>query len=61
MNECKLLDLGFSGPKYTWTNKRDVSNLIKQRLDRGWANTKRKLNFPEAVISHLPRINSLSY
>ena len=58
MNECKLLDLGFSGPKYTWTNKRDVSNLIQQRLDREWANTEWKLNFPKAAISHLPRINS---
>ena len=35
MNECNLLDLGFSGPKYTWTNKRDMANLIHKILDRG--------------------------
>lgn len=34
-----------------------LTNLIQQRLDIGWANTDWILNFPEATISHLPRIN----
>lgn len=29
-------DLGFSSPKFTWTNCHDISDLIQQRLDRAW-------------------------
>ena len=38
MNECQMMDLGFSGPKFTWTNKRELGGLIQCRLDRCWAN-----------------------
>ena len=38
MNECQMMDLGFSGPKFTWTNKRELGGLIQCRLDRVWAN-----------------------
>ena len=34
MDECSMMDLGFSGPIYTWTNKRELDNLIQYRLDR---------------------------
>ena len=29
MDYCNLIDLGFSGIKYTWTNKRDITDLIQ--------------------------------
>ncbi|XP_074282922.1 uncharacterized protein LOC141607470 [Silene latifolia] len=35
MNFCNLLDLGFSEPKFTWTNRRRT-NPILERLDRVW-------------------------
>jgi hypothetical protein len=35
---CKLCDLGFSGPKYTWTNGRSGGAFTKERLDCGLAN-----------------------
>ena len=57
-DHCNLLDLGFSGPKFTWTNKRDIGNLIQERLDRCWATPSWKVLFPEANVSHLARINS---
>ena len=38
MDTCHMLDLGFSGPKFTWTNKRGIADLIQCRLDRCWAN-----------------------
>jgi hypothetical protein len=35
--ECSLGDLGFKGSKFTWANKRDPSNFIKERLDQALA------------------------
>lgn len=58
MNCCGMLDLGFSGPKYTWTNKRGLSDLIQFRLDRCWDNTSWKSLFQEANVTHLARVNS---
>ena len=34
MNECHMMDLGFSGLKFTWSNKRDLGGLIQCKLDR---------------------------
>jgi len=35
---CNLADLGYRGPKFTWTNKRSPGEFIKARLDRALAN-----------------------
>jgi hypothetical protein len=35
---CELSDLGFNGPRFTWTNCREESDFTKVRLDRGVAN-----------------------
>jgi quinol-cytochrome oxidoreductase complex cytochrome b subunit len=34
VKQCGFFYLGFSGPAYTWKNKRFTSNPIFQRLDR---------------------------
>ncbi|XP_019107211.1 uncharacterized protein LOC109136048 [Beta vulgaris subsp. vulgaris] len=57
MDKCNLLDMGFCGPKFTWTNKRK-KNPIYERLDRGWANVDWLNIFPEYKLSHLPRVTS---
>ncbi|KAJ6418599.1 hypothetical protein OIU84_001878 [Salix udensis] len=54
----QLIDLGFSGSKFTWCNKRNVEGIIWKRIDRGLSNIAWRLMFPEAHLSHLPRINS---
>lgn len=33
VKQCGLFDLGFSGPAYTWTNKRFSSTPVFERLD----------------------------
>lgn len=34
--DCQLKDLGFSGPRYTWCNKRGDSAMISERLIGFW-------------------------
>lgn len=33
VKDCGFIDLGYSGPAYTWTNKRFTTNPTYQRLD----------------------------
>jgi hypothetical protein len=34
LTDCTLLDLGFIGPLFTWTNCRVNGDLVRVRLDR---------------------------
>uniref|UniRef100_A0A7N2N4Z5 Endonuclease/exonuclease/phosphatase domain-containing protein n=1 Tax=Quercus lobata TaxID=97700 RepID=A0A7N2N4Z5_QUELO len=56
LDSCDLLDLGFSGPKFTWSNLRQVSDLILECIDRCFTNPSWRVNFPEAAVTHLPRV-----
>ncbi|GLT63047.1 hypothetical protein SLA2020_356410 [Shorea laevis] len=58
MNNCNMFDLGFVGNRFTWVNMRFSHQLIRERLDRAWANPEWKLLFPEAALFHLPRTSS---
>lgn len=58
MNVCQMIDLGFSRPKFTWSNKREVGSLIQCRLERYWANLAWKFFFLEANVTHLAKVNS---
>jgi hypothetical protein len=48
-----LFDLGFSGPAYTWTNKRFSSTPIFERLDRCLANAEWCSLFPNTNVFNL--------
>ena len=37
-DRCSMVDMGFLGPRFTWTNKRHISNLILERIDRFFMN-----------------------
>lgn len=48
-----MVDIGFYGPKYTWTNKR-----VSERLDRAICNMGWRRLFAEAHVKHLSRTKS---
>ena len=52
------MDLGFSGPGFTSTNKRDMSNLIHERLDGFFVNSEWWHMHPEAHVTHLTKCHS---
>ncbi|XP_056691660.1 uncharacterized protein [Spinacia oleracea] len=54
----QLLDIPYSGPKFTWTNKREEPHLILERLDRGYMTNDWFMSFPDTKISNQPFIAS---
>ncbi|XP_021805547.1 uncharacterized protein LOC110749696, partial [Prunus avium] len=52
-DDHSMVDLGYSGPKFTWSNKR-----IFERLDRAVCNTQWRQTFADAFVQHLPRTKS---
>lgn len=58
LSDCGMMDMGFVGPNFTWSNLRNVSSLIQERLDRGFCNVAWRLLYLEATIEHLTRVNS---
>ncbi|KAK4706446.1 hypothetical protein R3W88_033995 [Solanum pinnatisectum] len=55
---CGLIDLGFSGQKFTWTNKRGIHHRIWKRLYRALANDAWLEKMPQTTITHLPSVGS---
>lgn len=53
LSDSRLVDLGATGSRYTW--KRDNLHV---RLDRALANAKWISSVPNAIVMHLPRIDS---
>lgn len=54
VQDSSVVDLGYNGNPFTWCNKRNGRNKIKERLDRGLSNHNWILLFPEASIKRLP-------
>uniref|UniRef100_A0A2N9IBA5 Endonuclease/exonuclease/phosphatase domain-containing protein n=1 Tax=Fagus sylvatica TaxID=28930 RepID=A0A2N9IBA5_FAGSY len=53
-----LIDLGFSGNPFTWSNKRSSLANIKERLNRAFSNSEWRLLFPNATLLHYPATSS---
>jgi hypothetical protein len=52
LDECSFVDLGFTGPSFTWTNNR-VGDMTWERLDRAVATPDWLLRFPSIRVHHL--------
>ena len=55
LDRCNMVDLWFSGPRYTWTNKRGISGLIQERIDKFFVTPDWWHLYPEAQVTHLTR------
>jgi len=54
LNSMGMIDLGFSGNLYTWSNHRHGLGLIKERLDKGITSSDWIHSFPHFSVTHLP-------
>lgn len=53
LNECQLIDVGYSGAWYTWEKGNLQETNIRERIDRGVTNEKWLELFPEGIIHNL--------
>ena len=58
LDDCNFLDLGFSGPKFTWSNRWQIFDLILECIDRSLANPAWRTPYLEASVTHLPKVFS---
>ncbi|KAL8159774.1 hypothetical protein V2J09_001311 [Rumex salicifolius] len=58
IDEMEMIDLGYTGSKFTWTRGKDLSTQSAARLDRGLCNFEWRDAFPDASIKHLARNQS---
>ena len=58
IKENGLIDMMFSGNRFTWSNKREGLANIKERLDRAFANDKWRFLFSRVTVYHFPASTS---
>ena len=58
LDDCGMIDLGFEGSPFTWSNAQDPPNLIQCRMDRTCANSNWIVTFLDYFVVHLPRAYS---
>ncbi|KAA3468467.1 Exo_endo_phos domain-containing protein [Gossypium australe] len=54
LEECRLMDVGYSEAWFTWEKGNLPETNIRERLDRGVANEKWFTLFPMGSVQHLP-------
>lgn len=52
LSDCELRDPGFSGPTFTWRNRRESEGMICERLDRCVRNSDWYDLFPKSKVYH---------
>ncbi|CAN1164443.1 hypothetical protein LINPERHAP2_LOCUS25565 [Linum perenne] len=49
-----LMDMGFRGQNFTWTNYKEGDENIKERIDRAMCNVEWRRRFERAIVFHEP-------
>ncbi|XP_012847996.1 PREDICTED: uncharacterized protein LOC105967956 [Erythranthe guttata] len=52
LTDCSLSDLGFTGPLFTWSNRRIPPNTVRSRLDQACGDGNWRDLFPSARVEH---------
>lgn len=58
INEEALIDLGYTGQKFTWVRGNNTNTFKGARLDRGLCSVDWLDCFPDSTITHLPAMSS---
>ena len=58
MSNTGTIDLGFTSPSFTWSNKKEGLANIKERLDQCICDKEWQSLFPKAGVRHLCNSNS---
>ncbi|XP_004297985.1 PREDICTED: uncharacterized protein LOC101309247 [Fragaria vesca subsp. vesca] len=58
INSNNLLDVGFSGPAFTWTRKAFGRIILQERLDRALVSAEWLVSWPNSSVTHLVRVGS---
>jgi hypothetical protein len=53
LDDCGLMDVGFSGPMFTWSNKQVEHDLVRVRLDRAVVNGEFQDLFDDLSVENL--------
>ena len=53
-----MMDIGFAGHRFTWTNRRVVQALIQERIYRYFVNSSLCVIYPDARVTHLTQCHS---
>ncbi|KAL5854197.1 hypothetical protein ACOSQ4_003999 [Xanthoceras sorbifolium] len=53
VDDCNLVDVGFRGHNFTWSNRQKEGKLIQERLDRFLCCMRWRATFPNAANRHL--------
>ena len=60
VKNCGLFDLGYSGPAYTWTNRRFTLKPLFQRLDKCLVNHDWCTAYPVSNVYNMPLLHCFS-
>lgn len=58
LENCSIIDADSQGCAFTWSNKREGDENIRERLDRASCNLDWRVMYPEAEVFALPTIGS---